>query len=95
FLNYFPSQTKKGVKIADRSFTPVTRLGSVNYTPNIKLSSVLHVPRFPVNLLSVSAITNTLNCKIEFFPNHYVFQDLQTGKMIGNGRLHDGSYMLE
>ncbi|KAG8649661.1 hypothetical protein MANES_08G119311v8 [Manihot esculenta] len=95
FLNYSPSLTKDSVKIADGSFTPISGTGSVICTSNIKLSSVLHVPHFPVNLLSVSAITNALNCKIEFFPDHCVIQDLRTGKMIGNGRLHDGLYMLE
>ena len=95
FLNYFPSLTKDSVRIADGSFTPISGTGSVICTSNIKLSSVLHVPHFPVNLLFVSAITNALNCKIEFFPDHCVIQDLHTGKRIGNGRLHDGLYMLE
>uniref|UniRef100_A0A2C9ULU6 Suppressor of forked domain-containing protein n=1 Tax=Manihot esculenta TaxID=3983 RepID=A0A2C9ULU6_MANES len=42
-----------------------------------------------------TAITNAFNCKIEFFPDYCVIQDLHTGKRIGNGMLHDGLYMLE
>jgi len=56
---------------------------------------VLHVPEFPINILSISAITKALNCKIEFFPDHCIFQDLQTGKRIGSGRLRDDLYILD
>lgn len=48
-------------------FTLIYGIGFVVCTPNIKLSSVLHVPLFPINLLSVNAITKTFNYKIDFF----------------------------
>lgn len=83
------------IRIGDGSLSSVAGTGSFCCAPNIKLSSVLHVPKFSVNLLSVNSTTNALKCKIEFLPDHCVFQDLQIGKRIGSGRLHDGLYMLE
>ena len=61
------------VHIADGSFQPVSGKGSIIYTPNIKLSSALHVPSFFTNLLSIHSITNDLNCKITFFPTYCIF----------------------
>lgn len=95
FQNYSPCLKKDYVRIANRSLAPISRTGSIVCTANITLSSVLHVPEFPVNLLSISSITKDLNCKIEFFPDHYVFQDLQIGKTISSGTLHDGLYMID
>ncbi|OIT19676.1 hypothetical protein A4A49_58508, partial [Nicotiana attenuata] len=83
--NYSPSLNGDNVKITNGSLTPISGTGSVICAPDIKLSSVPHVSEFPINLLSVSAITKALNCKIEFFPDQCIFQDLQTGKMIGSG----------
>jgi hypothetical protein len=77
FLSYSLCLRKENVRIADGSFHPVAAC-----TSNIQLSSVFH----PVNLLSVSYLTKTLDCKIEFFPNHCVFQDLKLAKVISSGR---------
>lgn len=93
--NFSPYPKGDNVKIANGSLTPISGTGSVVCTPNIKLSSVLHVPEFPINLLSISAITKALNYKINFFPDHCIFQDLQTGKRISSGRLRDDLYILD
>lgn len=45
----------------------VSGKGSIVCTSDLTLSSVLHVPSFPNNLLSISAITRDLNCKVTFF----------------------------
>jgi hypothetical protein len=43
--------------IADGTAHPITDVGKISYTPSIKLS-VLHVPSFPINLLSLSALVD-------------------------------------
>ncbi|TYJ23257.1 hypothetical protein E1A91_A08G179000v1 [Gossypium mustelinum] len=85
-FNYTTCPSKDNVRIADGSLTSISGTGFVVCTPNITLSFILHVPKFPVNLLSISTITKALNCKLGFFPDYYGFQDLQTGKTIGSGR---------
>lgn len=69
--------------------------GSIRCSPSLTLSSVLHVPDFSTNLLSISSLTKALNCKVTFYPSYCVFQELETGKTIGYGRVHDGLYLLE
>ncbi|TYH22047.1 hypothetical protein ES288_A04G095500v1 [Gossypium darwinii] len=93
-FNYTTCPSKESVRISDGSLTFISGLSSVVFTPNITLSSILHVPKFPVNLLSISTITKALNCKLKLFPVHLVFQDLQIGKMIDSSRLCDGLYLL-
>ncbi|TYH66684.1 hypothetical protein ES332_D06G140200v1 [Gossypium tomentosum] len=94
-FNYTTCPSKGSARIADGSLTFVSGTGSVVCTPNLTLSPVLHVLKFSINLLYVSTITKALNYKLEFFPDHCVFQDLQTGKTIGSGRLCDGLYLLD
>ncbi|OIT21742.1 hypothetical protein A4A49_58190, partial [Nicotiana attenuata] len=94
FQNYSPSPKGDCVRIANGSLTPVSGTGSVICTPDITLSSVLHVPEFPVNLLSVNAITKQLKCSVEFFLDYCVFQDLQTRKRIGSGESYKNEEMI-
>ena len=76
----------ESVSIADGRVCPVAGKGLATPTSSLPLSDVLYVPNFPVNLLSISAITKTLFCSVYFFPYHCTFQDLRTGKRIGLGR---------
>jgi hypothetical protein len=55
----------------------------------------LHVPNFPVSLLSVSSITKSLNCRAVFEPAFCVFQDLKSGRVLGTGTERDGLYYLD
>ena len=55
----------------------------------------MHVPDFPINLLSVSSITKSLNCRGWFDPSHCVFQELGTGRILGIGTVHNGLYYLD
>ena len=52
---------------------------------SLSLSSVLYIPNFLVNLLSISVITNTLFCSIKFFPYHFIIRDFWTEMSIGSG----------
>ena len=81
--------------VADGSISSVSRKGSITCSPLLSLSSFLHVPKFSTNLLSVSSLTNSLNCSVTFFPSHCVFQELGTGRMIDNDKVHGGLYFLD
>ena len=58
---------------ADGHACPVVGRGKANPTSSPHLSQVLYIPNFPVNLLSINAITKVLFCSISFFPYHYTF----------------------
>ena len=95
FCAYTPCSGRDKVRIADGTVSSVSGKGLVRVTPLLSLSSVLHVPNFTTNLLSIGRITRDKNCSVTFFPSHCVFQDLITGRMIGSGREENGLYLLE
>ena len=95
FTSYTPTSGKDKVRVADGSMAPITGRGTVQCTKTLSLSPVLHVPKFPVNLLSVSSITKGLNCRCWFDPTCCAFQDLGTGRILGTGTMHDGLYYLD
>lgn len=67
FLTYSPSLTQDHVWIVDGSYSPIVGTSFDNCTPNITLSFVLHARGFPINLLCINVLTNSLNCKANFF----------------------------
>ncbi|XP_058004588.1 uncharacterized protein LOC110650347 isoform X2 [Hevea brasiliensis] len=68
---------------------------TANLTSSIFLSSVLCLPKFSFNLLSVSKLTRTLNYSVFFFSDQCLFQDLTTKQIIGRGHESGGLYILE
>jgi hypothetical protein len=95
FNTYNPCSGKDKVRVADGSMAPIVGRGSIMCTKTLSLSPVLHVPKFPVNLLSVSSITKSLNCRSWFDPTRCDFQELKTGIILGTGTEHDGLYYLD
>ena len=83
---YHPTPSHSTVTIADGRPCLVQGRGSTHVTPSLSLHQILYVPRFPVNLLSISAITRALPCTVTFFPFHCIFQDLYTRRRIVLGR---------
>jgi len=66
FVSYtqYPPTSKETIQTADGTPQSIRGVGTVQCTPSIKLSSVLHVPTFPVNLVSLSALIDQLDCRI-------------------------------
>lgn len=83
------------VTLADGSTSRIRGSGTINPTPSLPLSSVLHLPNLSFNLVSVSQLTKNLNCSVSFFPDHCLFQDLTTKKIIGKGHESGGLYILD
>jgi len=90
-----PNLTFSTITLADSSTSCVMSSGTVNRTWSISLSSILCLPKFSFNLLSVSKLTRTLNCSVFFFPDQCLFQDLTMKQVIGRGRESGGLYILE
>ena len=76
FTSDTPCSSKDKVRVEDGSMVPITGRGSIRCTKTLFLSPGSHVPDFPINLLSVSYITKSLNCRGWFDPSHCAFQDL-------------------
>lgn len=76
------------VTLADGSTTSVSGTGTVQPSSSLSLDSLLFIPCFPFNLMSVSKLTKTLNCSVTFLPTSFVLQDLVTGNKIGESCLN-------
>ena len=64
-------------------------------TPSIPLTSVLSLPNFSFNLMSVIKLTQTLKCYISLFPDFCLFQDLMTKQIISRGFEFGVLYILD
>ena len=89
------SSSLPNVTLANGSATTVSGLGTANLSLNLSLSSVLYIPDFPFNLLSISKLTKILNCAAIFLSTHCIFQDLKIGKIFGGRHEVDGLYYLD
>jgi hypothetical protein len=50
---------------------------------------------FTTNLFSINKLTQQLNCNVIFSKKDVIFQDRETGEMIGEGSLENGLYVLK
>jgi hypothetical protein len=59
------------------------------------ISNILHVKNYKSNLLSISKITNELNCEIIFTSDHVIFQEWITKNVFDEVFLQNGLYNLK
>ncbi|KAF7811459.1 Retrovirus-related Pol polyprotein from transposon RE1 [Senna tora] len=95
FSSWYPYTQNYKVRIADGSLADVTGIGEVSLSDSITLKSVLFVPKLKCNLLSVAKLAHDSNCKAEFTHSSCSFQDVDSGKMIGNARVREDLYRFE
>ena len=95
FTTFQSHPSTSTVTLADGSTSCVFGLRTNHLTPLITLTSVLSLPHFSFNLISMSNLTRTLNCSISFFPDYYLIQDLSTKWIIGRGHKFGGFYILD
>ncbi|EXB70633.1 hypothetical protein L484_023818 [Morus notabilis] len=86
FHHYRPCQDNLTIKIADGSLAKVAGTGSIILSETLELKTILHVPNLYCNLLSVSKLSQEINCVAKFSSDLCEFQVLDLGKMIGSAR---------
>jgi GAG-pre-integrase domain len=91
----FKRPRKNGIVNANGICYPVSTAGDVYLHPNVTLQNTLVVPSLSSKLVSVGQLTKELNCMVNIFPDHCVFQDIQTRKVLGGGTRRDGLYYLD
>ena len=64
-------------------------------TPSIKLESVLHVPAFPVSLVSLSALIDQIDCDVTLNKYRCLIQEMGTGRRLGAGTRHRGLWYMD
>ncbi|KAG7547985.1 Integrase catalytic core [Arabidopsis suecica] len=81
------------VIIANGDNVPIKGIGNLRVFD--RNSKAFYMPKFTSNLLSVKRATKDLNCYAIFGPNDVYFQDIETGKLIGEGGSKGELYVLE
>jgi hypothetical protein len=94
FTTYTPYAHPETIQIVDGTSQPIHGVGSVECTSSINLSSVLHVPSFSVNLLSMSLIIDQFKCIVIFDEHFCVFLEKQTRRRIGTRVRHNGLWYI-
>jgi hypothetical protein len=94
FKTYTPHSYSETIQTADGTSQPIHGVGSIECSPSLCLSSVLHVPSFPVNLLSVSSLIDQFKCIALFDENSCIFQEKRTGRVIGTGVRRNGLWFI-
>ena len=87
----FPSPLPP-ITFANGSQTISKGIGSVCPLPSLPHTSVLYIPNFPFNLISICKLTRDLHCVLTFSHNSLPLQDRRTGKTIGIGHESQGLF---
>ena len=81
------------VRIAYGSLSTIIDIGTIVVSKNLVLNSVLYISNLKCNLLSVHKLSKDLNCLTKFYPTWCEFQDISSGRMIGNAEERAGLYL--
>ncbi|KAG7599135.1 GAG-pre-integrase domain [Arabidopsis suecica] len=93
FLSFKPIQNT--VNLPNGISVSIVGIGTIHLGRNLILHDVLYIPQFKFNLLSVSALTNSMGCRVWFDRISCEIQDPTQGLMIGTGRQVANLYFLD
>ncbi|XP_019184808.1 PREDICTED: uncharacterized protein LOC109179764 [Ipomoea nil] len=88
------SKSLPSIVFGNGSICSAKGVGKARPLPDLPLSSVLHIPTCPFNLISIRQLTRSLDCLVTFSPDSVVIQDRRSGKTIGSGYESKGLYRL-
>ncbi|KAK6911986.1 hypothetical protein RJ641_024079 [Dillenia turbinata] len=74
---------RKCITNANGAAHPVTGAGVVSMSPSLSLSHTLLVPSLSNKLMSVSQITEELNCVVLMYPKFYLIHDILSKEIVG------------
>lgn len=75
FNTNVPCPNNRKIIIADDSLTTVAGVGNIKINLQFTLIYVLHVPKLCKNLISITKLSQNLNCKVIFSISHSEFHD--------------------
>ena len=94
YLTDLSNITSCSVGLPDGQDVVSSKEGTVKLTDKIILQHVLYVPKLDCNLISVSQLSDDLNCEVITNSDLCAIQDRHTRKVIGTGDSKDGLYYL-
>jgi hypothetical protein len=91
----YPCTHKEMIRTANGTSCLLKGVGTIQCTPSITLSSVLYVPSFPVNLVSISSLVDHMDCRVYFDRYNCLIQERQSGRIRGIGIRREGLWYLD
>ena len=82
------------VKLPNGHHVTATHSGDIYLSASIILSDILYIPSFTFNLISISKLVSSTNCKLIFFSTSCILQDTNTQARIGTVEVRNGLYHL-
>ena len=82
------------VKLLNGHLVSATHSGEICLSTSIVLSNVLYIASFTFNLISISKLVSSTNCKLIFFSTSCILQDMNTQARIGIVEVRNGLYHL-
>ncbi|KAK4390093.1 Retrovirus-related Pol polyprotein from transposon RE1 [Sesamum angolense] len=95
FCNLQPYSAESSISLPDGTRKLVTHCGSIALPHNITLNSVLYVPSFKCNLLSVQSLSTASHLSFVFSHKHCELQDPKTRRVFAVGRMIGRLYVLD
>ncbi|GMY05930.1 Retrovirus-related Pol polyprotein from transposon TNT 1-94 [Fagus crenata] len=80
---------------ANGAIYPVTGVGTMPLSPSLSLAHMLLVPSLSNKLMSVSQVTEELNCVILIYSTFCLLQDVLSKEIIRRGTKKGGLYYLD
>ncbi|GAA0148852.1 hypothetical protein LIER_08181 [Lithospermum erythrorhizon] len=80
------------VGLPDGHLYSAVKRGNVYLSSHFVLRDVLYVPQFTCNLISVTQLTNSMNCVVKITKNVCIIQDPISRNLIGLGERRNGLY---
>lgn len=84
--------------VGNRTCLDISLIGKSSFDSTLfcfLLTDILHTPSLTKNLLSVSKFTRDNSCFFKFHPDICFIKDLQTKKVLLQGKLHKGRYAFQ
>ncbi|XP_072078038.1 uncharacterized protein [Arachis hypogaea] len=82
------------VKLPNGSYTTSSIIGTIVFSEKLYLKNALYIPSFNFKLISVSKLTATLHCTMNFSEKLCEIQDCSSLRMIGKAEVVGGLYTL-
>lgn len=71
------------VQLPYGSSSNVLKSGDLTFTNSKKITNILYVPEFKLNLMSIAKLTKELSCSVTLLPKFSIMQYLYSGMVLG------------
>lgn len=93
-LPWLPYNGDNTVQTANGYTLYISHIGDIKFG-KLHLKNTLLVPLITKNLISISKLTNDMDCHCDFSSSEFLVKDRKMGKILGKGSRRDGPYMFD